>query len=131
MSASPLYRLTFFAHAPLELRGNIPLWRVNAANAARVVAILVRDVVAGDVIRLAPLDPCDPERYVTAVERLPPVRAGGGGRRPKEKHACHFCEQVSASGRLQDFTDGCKRWVCSSCIQADEMDRAQEIQDDL
>jgi hypothetical protein len=35
------------------------------------------------------------------------------------------------NGRLQDFIDGRKRWVCNTCILAEEIDRAQEEQDDL
>jgi hypothetical protein len=70
MSASPLYRLTFAEHAPVELRGNVALWRKTYVD-DRLVSLLVRDVIAGDVVRLAPLDPADPERPVTGVERLP------------------------------------------------------------
>jgi hypothetical protein len=80
MSASPLFRLTFAAHAPVEMRGNEALWRKTYVD-DRLVSLLVRDVIAGDVVRLAPLDPRDPERLVTEVERLPPRHAGGGGRR--------------------------------------------------
>jgi hypothetical protein len=83
MSASPLFRLTFADHAPVELRGNEVVWRLNPASACRLVSLLVRDVRPGDVVRLAPLDPADPERLVAGVERLPPRHAGGGGRRSK------------------------------------------------
>jgi hypothetical protein len=80
MSASPLYRITFEAHAPVELRGNVALWRKTYVD-DRLVSLLVRDVIAGDVVRLAPLDPRDPERLVVGVDRLPPRHARGGGRK--------------------------------------------------
>ena len=79
MSASPLYRLTFAAHAPVELRGNEAVWRLNALS-GRLHSLLVRDVRPGDRVRVHPRDPADPERLVVAVERLPPRHAGGGGR---------------------------------------------------
>jgi hypothetical protein len=80
MSASPLYRITFADHAPVELRGNEAVWRLNALS-GRLHSLLVRDVRPGDRVRLAPLDPRDPDRLVTGVERLPPRLAGGGGRK--------------------------------------------------
>lgn len=83
MSASPLYRLTFAEHAAIELRGNAAVWRLNALS-GRLHSLLVRDVRPGDRVRLAPLDPRDPERLVVGVQRLPPRHAGGGGRGRKE-----------------------------------------------
>jgi hypothetical protein len=83
MSASPLFRLAFAEHAPVELRGNEAVWRLNALS-GRLHSLLVRDVQAGDAIWLHPRDPADPERLVTAVERRPPRHAGGGGRGRKE-----------------------------------------------
>jgi hypothetical protein len=83
MSASPLYRITFAEHAPVELRGNEVVWRLNALS-GRLHSLLVRDVRPGDRVRLHPRDPADPERLVTGVNRLPPRHAGGGGRGRKE-----------------------------------------------
>jgi hypothetical protein len=80
MSASPLFRLTFMSHAAIEMRGSEPVWR-RIAGTRRLTSLLVREVRPGDWLRLAPLDPRDPERLVVGVERLPPRLAGGGGRR--------------------------------------------------
>jgi len=40
---------------------------------------------------------------------------------------CHYCDRRTHHGRfLADFTDGKRRWVCSSCEDHMATDLAQE-----